>query len=652
MLTAGAGWTGEAGSGYAGFPPAAVTRTGPMATCAFLTVPWQHFDADLIVPVSAGAFWDGDHTDGIASVEIFCEGNSVTLSQRTAATYIKPDGSEGVWYAYAARLDHADMLGRFAYGAVDIYARAIPKDATIQSRVIGPFRCYARPAGIGPGLRFETEYTVGPSGSFSTLTAALTAARALPEDAPAVITILNSGSYVLDSTGGSLKVRRAWTRIRAAPGVTADILSPNNPTLSTRSNFDGVEFFGPGIQMDVNRFRYEAGDGGVMLWRFNGARSYSPEGPHVFGPTRDGARSWTFCFIENALIENQMNGALGARLLSNTTIRNISLEASKSGVVTHNVLVDGISYGDLRDNRPAMTIAYAGVGAATIEMTGRVNSASRTFTLRVGGATVAEQTITTGGTWNRIDYYSFADLVGWINAVPGWSAVALAPDERAVWLNPPGATAVLTTFPVTQVTAAPITLPWVTDQHADGWQLFGSTTTGQVIIEFVTTINIDAGQMIFIEGSFSGPNASDVFIYCFENSGSSQPSQVSAPVNPAGRTHLTIKNLTHYATFVVRKDGGFEWPAAGKSGILNSVLNRFSEFPVGNYAGWQAHRVTLFATASSQTGEIGELQSGSSAADMLPAPHGAPFLPVAAGAAMSPDGSYRGARLPSGAWNY
>lgn len=197
---------------------------------------------------------------GVASVEIGSE--STTGVQAALVVYNRPltRGGTSSVYAWCVQLNSAAFRAAGVGGAANLWARATAVDGTMQQRVIGgpvtqsgydteqyagnyPMTLYPRTA------ENDTSVTVCASScTYTTIKAALDALRVTPFERP-LITLMDSGFYVLANAGGTERASPMRVVITNGAGVVAvlgqsSITYNNTTTWNVTPGWDGIEFRG------------------------------------------------------------------------------------------------------------------------------------------------------------------------------------------------------------------------------------------------------------------------------------------------------------------------------------------------------------------------------------------------------------------------
>lgn len=427
-------WNGTAGTGFGGeFPvaPSDPARTTAKPACRLLVPPGQRFTDELVVGVTAFANANGTLIGGVDRVRFHFEGNSADVIAPSFHSFADANGNPVSYFGYWMRLKRAGTNGE-----AQLYIEAIPADATMQARVIGPYSFYPQ------ATLHDREYTIDPdvavsATNFHTMDAAIARVKLDTPANPRItfkkpmmnVEINIPGSTYTPSGGyATIEADAPVTFGRAALGLTARVDTDS----LLRGRLDGLWLRGANITIDyafVDNFYNEGFKDhvfdGVTMTNSRGAEALWRGGPYITS-NRVRNNAW---FLECA-ISNLKNSCLGASLARGVIIQNASGDIfTESRCVVGN-RVERHSDSHVNDDTPAFTVVYAGAeSTATVARSGAANPNSATYTFKWGvnsrtfvvGSTSANYAGTTG------DGYLFSEVVDFINGTlagldAGWSA--------------------------------------------------------------------------------------------------------------------------------------------------------------------------------------------------------------------------------------
>ncbi|MBF9150004.1 hypothetical protein [Novosphingobium jiangmenense] len=512
VVAPGQRWNGIAGSGYAE-PPQDPARITAKPALRLLVPPHQVYTDSLIIGVMAGANDRGDCLTnlGLKAVEAHCEGAVAVIAAPTLRRYIDVNGREQTAFGWWADLrNDGRQRAESLQGGVDIYFKAIPRDPSMQARVIGPYRFHPR------RTLYDVELTVAPSRK------AIPGSRyASLRDAAdyirkggyqfAHITLVERGVHewaALDATCHTL----GYTVVDAS--VAATIGRASLP--SGQRGFDGASlvrprlepicFRGGNLTLDLrNVFQiYHERPDNRQHWLDGCVLTNSdPAGRGALWrksvrPVAQVVRDWPY------FTEVSASRVLNA-MVQSSLARCCVLQQGGWDVFTESLCVYGNRVDDWDSSedwtlyRPAFTASYRGAGRATLECSGLNMARKRVFTARIDGSPVG--TFVTGNgddTFGAGEAYNFAGVVAWLNGLAGWSARLI--DDRYLAASCQAEGTIGPWGPVA-VGSAPLSVCSYFDIHSDFYQKndTGVLKENVVIMDNVGTDLVT--QDLFFKGS-------------------------------------------------------------------------------------------------------------------------------------------------------
>ncbi|MEM1050694.1 MAG: hypothetical protein AAGI28_01230 [Pseudomonadota bacterium] len=481
-------WDGSPSSGFTNIP-LDPTRTTAKPVCRLLTPPRQTVRIGHIIGVFAAANNDGSLIEnlGLSHVDFHCEGNVVRVDAPSLRTFQRPDGSSYQMLGWWVTLSRPSL----SEGIANVYVEAVPRDASMQSRITGPFSY------ILAGNQFDYDVSVTASGGADFLTMQDAFAHLRVEDAQHPrIRILEAGDYDLESGGGHMPA--GWCRIEALAPVTFRQQPPAliGDFTRIRPSMDRLHFTGSEITIDFAEtleFYTEQAEGqhwldGVNIIQSRGREDLWRLGPRNLVPSlfRNGA--W-FTNCEVSDVNDVFDKAL---LVRGCRTSNTWADLAQDAHCVVGNEIENHSSAFYYTNVDAMSIAYSGSGTPTVS----IRKSPRSLALRVDGTDVASFTFDASEQGFRNDTnYRVASAVDWVNAQSNWSASLIDDTRKGSALSPPGTT---NGKPQEDI-AVPATLPTHFDIHSDIYQLpILPELRENVVFSFNTFKQIDA-QNIFIQ---------------------------------------------------------------------------------------------------------------------------------------------------------
>lgn len=536
-----AGFNGTAGSGFGeayGVVPVDPTRTTAKPACRLLTPPNQSFTDHMLVGVLAMANDSGSLLDnlGLEKVIVHFEGRTAEILMPSWQTFASSAGDPVTYFGWWCFLKHGGVNG---HGRV--YFEAVPKDASMQRRVIGPFTFSA------VTTRYDRELAVTPSlpeivGSrYQTLNTAVQYAKTQGDQNP-LITITEAGTYAMLDSSPTAYNRNGYCHITASvPGVVIGYPDPPTPSIPQGLMECArlkLHLFGPNLTLDYANFGQFQGDlsltghdhwfDGITMTNTNGRESFFQGRIRTGGLRVRGAAWFTECIVsdlEDPLPRaNLIRGCTCSRLMNNCV--NAALAVVQSTFDDH-------STGFFNNNDPAFTVVYTGTEAiATIAKRGGAQGLTRgdgvgLYRVTIG-STVHDFEVgdTNSGYWAGTlgDGFTFGDVVAWLNTLPDISAALVISDDRAAstgglgpndngdgqfgtkgqgWGFPSNATTVALDIKTVK------TITSYFDFHGD-WYQHGTGTLENVIVWGNRVWGVE-GQIVFLSPTGGSPIQRDMF---------------------------------------------------------------------------------------------------------------------------------------------
>ncbi len=511
-----ADWNGTAATGFGapyGDVPTDPTRTTAKPVCRLMVPPNQYFTDELVVGVWAGANNAGSMASNLGMTKVVAHFEGMTRDIVAPSFYNFTDVNGvarsylGWWVTLKKPVGTA--------GHANVYFEAIPADATMQRRVIGPFQFSPQAALHDYSVTVAATPAESAGVRYKTLDGALNYLRGVSAVNP-LITFTEAGNYDINWILGSAYTSAAYCTITASAAVT--FKKPSFSTSSTarlfRNGWDGLWFRGPNITIDYKDAAY--------IYHENPANR-----PHVFEGInfiKSDGRDATF-----------MLGTYGMQYLARDrpwylecNISDVALPFAGADTVrgctgsggyddfssTNYTFVGNVCHdwnnGNWRTPINALTVQYSGAGTGTLEMSGGNDTAGRVLTAKVAGSSVGTFTLTADAAGFAANTnYTVQNVVTWLNTLTNWSATLLDNTRRAVALGKPGANPVGGAFSATDCKTAPLTLETVFDLHTDMWRLFTGTQENVVCADNVFYDCVGQGYWITSNG---GTGLKDVII--------------------------------------------------------------------------------------------------------------------------------------------
>ncbi|MEQ8409956.1 MAG: hypothetical protein RIB52_00225 [Erythrobacter sp.] len=521
-------WTGLPASGFT-ITPTDPARTTAKPACRLVEVPNQRFTDALVVSAMAFANDNGTLIGGVDRVRFHFEGNAIDVVAPALRSFTRRDGSTYVLPCYSARLTKPSGTT----GEAHLYIEAIPADATMQSRVIGPFSYFMEDTEHDIELEIAASEAEVAGERYQTLRDALLYTKAQNSVAPKYTFTEDATIGVADlGDVNDIQATGPFATITHAPGVTVTF---GNTSLDTnnaqyRPKYKKLHFRGGGIVFDFRN---------VTRWRVENDQFYwlegvtitnsDPAGPNALfakgkRPTAElFERGNYYTDVHCEWADNAFGGA--PKLIRGAYVEEALNDFGNNAEcsVGNKVLNGDNTVWWNNPSGPAISIIYdsvAGSGAAaTVEKSGGGNS-DGVYTFKVDGSTVGTFTALNSWTAFEGDQYSVSSLVDYINgdgayagtgladSDPGFSATLLDDSRQAAQLSLTGGNG--KAVPAQDITDTALELFAEFDLHSDFLQCGDNADLENHIIAFNDVRNW-GGQIIHI-GGFTDRYMYDSFV--------------------------------------------------------------------------------------------------------------------------------------------
>nr|WP_298925247.1 hypothetical protein [uncultured Erythrobacter sp.] len=576
-LTPSADWTGLAGSGFASVPVDSA-RTTAKPALRLITPPFQWFTDTIDVGVMAAANDGGTLRDtlGVDGVTFHYEGATATVDAPKWHS-IETERGTKIYYGWWVRLKKP--IGIVGHG--HLYVEAAPRDATMQSRVIGPYTFSPQ------DTLHDIELPIAPSQpfvageSYPALTGAINYCKANGFKNPK-LTITEAGTYNFGTGAGELYTNEGYVTVEASvPGVvigrTAAASSGATNMLNDRSK---IRFKGSNLTLD---FRYclileqsasnPTSVAELSHW-FDGVNitTSDPEGVNSDFNDNGAPRSVLTARLINgqswfteAEVDGLHNAMIGAQLIRGCNAEYLGADVSNSAkcIVQSRFFDNDNTFWN--DDRPAFDVQYTGSEpTATIARTGGVlGTSGGVWFVNVNG-TVSTFNSGRAAFFTGGDGRFFSDLVAWLNTLPDITAtLRIAPFDRVA---SSGSLAGLVGqgFGATDIKTAPLEVVSNCDIHADFYQHPAGGDLDNVLIAFNEVVDY-AAQILFLSPPNPAPrDERDVLIFgnifedksalAAENIGGSQWGRSNLPLS-ASHVVITHNSFVNQQ-LLIRNEGG------------------------------------------------------------------------------------------------
>ena len=470
-------WDGTAGSGFSSVP-SDPPRTTAKPAMQMLVPPLQRYTETIIVGVLAMANEGGSMFDnlGLEKVRVHFEGTVHDIGQPRLQSLIDANGQTRAYFGWWIELEHNGVSGE-----AQLYFEAVPRDLTMQSRVMGPYGFFPAPQ------LYDFEVEVAPSKSvianqrYQSIKDAAESLRVQGAD-HGHITITESGTFDLTPVNGAYS-GSGYCTIDATQPVTlaksSYVAGSGSATTNglMRLRYDGLWLRGSNITIDtadLKQFYHESPTNpqhvfdGINITDSKGRGALWLKGQNPLPFLARGNPYYLECNV--SVTQNAFNFASLVRGCQYTDGAQDAFSYARCVIgcqLTHH------HNEDWRAPIDALSVSYSGNGsAATIELSGGSDTNNRVITLKEDGTTTATFQIKNDDPgYVAGTNYHVSNVVDWINGIAGWNAILLDDTRRASALSHITASSLGYAFGPVDAKAAPATLHTVFDPHGDAWAL-------------------------------------------------------------------------------------------------------------------------------------------------------------------------------------
>jgi hypothetical protein len=571
-------WNGQAGSGFTS-TPTDPSRTTAKPAMRLMVPPAQGYSDDLLVGVYAGANFEGSLWDnfGLEKVVVHYEGNRITIDAPSYQTFSDANGVPVTYFGWWAKLKRD---GRD--GVANLYFEAVPKDSTMQRRVIGPYPF------LPSAVVHDFSLTVAPSqpvqigARYSSIAGALAYLASVAARNP-LITIIEPGTYDLASIGSQSYSPVGRCRIIATVPITIGKSSlTTDAAAQLRSKFDGLHLQGQNITIDTRYTSAIWHEGGQAHW-LDGINLVNSAGRG--GMWRKGRRPIAAFVTGSPWITECRYDAVSYGGTKSSLLRGCLLRNGYNDVATDcplalgNRVEDWNSTVEWHRDVDAMTVSYSGPeSTATLTLAGANDATSRTFTARWGSNSATFAVGRTEALFNAGTNYNVSNVVNWLNGLGvGFAATLIDDSRRASAISLPGLKGI--GFGPVNVKNTTLLLVTEFDVHADFVQQNDPSVGGleeNLIVADNLVIGM-AGQDIFLT---AGSGAKDFLIVNNSFYNSMEPSlyasnAVTASQVEGAHSHVVfLHNSWASQQINLRASGGYV--ADAYCIFANNVVRKFS----------------------------------------------------------------------------
>ncbi|MGB7419004.1 MAG: hypothetical protein WA918_07475 [Erythrobacter sp.] len=483
-------WDGTAGSGFAMVPSDPVRQTAK-PVLRLLTPPKQWYTERQLVGVAAAANDGGSLMAnlGIERVVAHFEGNTRDILFPSHRAITDANGHRRTYLGWWVELEND---GRHGFG--DLYFEAVPHDATMQRRVIGPYRYAPQALQHTHQIEINEDLTEVAGRRYRNGNNAMNYLRTQPAPINPLITLTKApsdGNFRGWRFGYNF-ANHAEGYVHLTASVPVTFTKSEEPADGTRfASFthwcNGMHIFGENITFDFREMEElsHAGNAwpgggfwldGIRLVDSNGRYDLVEKRPRdrlgfLVRGLGDANRPW----LTEITCDSLWNVGTSANLVRGGTFANCWADLFRDAGCVVGTEAFNARNSQFRNLLPAMSVTYTGSEpTASININGLNGASSRTVVARWGSNTATFSLYGDSGSFAAGTNYNVSNIVDWINTElaaqdPGWSATLLDDTRRAINIARQG-NDLVSDFPQTDVKDRTVTLGTAFDIHGDWCQ--------------------------------------------------------------------------------------------------------------------------------------------------------------------------------------
>lgn len=568
-LEPGAMWDGSAASGFATTPTDPV-RTTAKPSMRLMVPPDQVILDELIVGVLAGANDNGSlfSNMGLSHVRVHFEGAQYEIAAPSYAVITDANGNDRSYYGWWIKLKKPAG----PTGEAQVYFEAVPSDASMQARVIGPYSFHLRDTAHDFSIEVAASQPVIVGQRYQDMSAAMSYLRQQSANHP-LITITEAGDYVLGGAGavyGGL----GYCTVEATVPIRIVHSETTGSFVAMRPGYNGLHFRGSNVTIDfslAHALYFEPFApprqywlDGCNLTKANGRNTLFRKAVHdAMAYLAGGEPYLTECYATELYRVGH-----NASLVRGCTIQSSWHDLFNGGkCIVHNEILDHDTNW-YRSDHLAMSMVYNGpASSATIESSGY-----RTFTAKENGVEVGSFTVGYHyNNWLAGTHFNVSNVVDWINndLPSGWSATLIDDGHRASQLSTAGKLGFAMSTPV-DVKSNSLDLYCSWDLHADIYQKQNTADYEEnLLFAFNRGIGLNA-QDVFLAGT---PGIRDMLV--FNNAFANDEPVPDRSQLFANHSHVVIAHNSHSTQgYWIRNDSNYT--ADGYCLFANNVTPELS----------------------------------------------------------------------------
>lgn len=465
-----ADWVGTAGSGFDGqfgATPSDPTRVTAKPVCRLLVPDLQWFTDQILVGVYAGANNQGSLFDNMGLDRVIChyEGEEADIVAPSFQTFTDANGNPVTYFGWWISLKHTGTNGH-----AQVYFEAVPKDATMQNRVIGPFQFSPQASLHDYSVVVAPSAPVEAGVSYQSYSDARSYLRGVSAQNPLITFTEASTDHPMDNDGVQWHPSNGRLTVTATAPVSFDATTGIS---YFRPFTNGIHFRGSNITLDFHTATelYQENTNSIGHWLDGISITNSNGRNDLFEKRPRNNIAWIVRgnpWFTECSISYTWNSCMNSSLARGCALADVWGDVFNDSKLVIGNTLDNFESNWFRDPVEALQLTYTGSAAtATIESSG---TSTKTFTIKEDGSTVSTFVVqSSSAAFATNTNYTVTNIAAWMNGLTDWSATVID-DTRAGYVlglstGTPGAA-----FAAQSAKGVALSLYTAFDVHGDFWQ--------------------------------------------------------------------------------------------------------------------------------------------------------------------------------------
>ena len=239
-------WTGVPGSGF-DTAPQDPPRSTAKSVMRLMVPPNQSYTKELVVGIYAGANNGGTLFDrrGLKKIVAHYENSNINIDWPTIHTITDANGQHREYFGWWLKLKHE---GR--HGDAQLYLEAVPQDASMQPRVLGPYQFSPSAATHDHSIRVAPSLEQVTGETYTSLGGALAYLKSVSAQRP-LVTVVESGDYDMPNSSPVYEGAGYCTIVAEASITIGKTALTSDAQALIRPKYSGLRFRGANVTIDT-----------------------------------------------------------------------------------------------------------------------------------------------------------------------------------------------------------------------------------------------------------------------------------------------------------------------------------------------------------------------------------------------------------------